>query len=216
MDLIPSLVQAHGHGADERLHPGSGLIVGGPKSSANSLVVQHRHFKREVLAHVLDNHHEERKFDSERLILFRRARNVRRAHIGSFHLKNARLNVLVRQSLDVSVFHLGRPDLKRLAPATQCTKEKRCDEYNCRCERLPYPLTIFFRVRNLLLIQERFAHSHNVPDRVKDGQKSTLKGIFEHILHRFERINTYLRVSDLSVRVARARNNIFQYCKCTF
>merc|ERR1719335_1217362 len=40
LDLIPALVQAHGHGADEGLHARRALVVGRAEAPADLLVVQ--------------------------------------------------------------------------------------------------------------------------------------------------------------------------------
>lgn len=39
LDLVPALVQPHGHCTDKWLHPGGGLIVGGSESPAHVLIV---------------------------------------------------------------------------------------------------------------------------------------------------------------------------------
>lgn len=44
-----TLVQAHGHGADEGFDPGCGLVVGGPESSSHVFVIEDLHFEREIL-----------------------------------------------------------------------------------------------------------------------------------------------------------------------
>ena len=49
LDLIPSLIEPHGHGADEGLDPGRRLVVRSPKSSANVFVIKDLHFEGEVL-----------------------------------------------------------------------------------------------------------------------------------------------------------------------
>ena len=49
LNLIPALVESHGHGADEWLDTGGGLVVGGSESATHVLVVQHLHFEGEVL-----------------------------------------------------------------------------------------------------------------------------------------------------------------------
>ncbi len=49
LDLVPSLIQSHGHRADEGLHSGRALVVRSSESSANVFVVQHLHFEREIL-----------------------------------------------------------------------------------------------------------------------------------------------------------------------
>ena len=49
LDLVPTLVETHGHGADERLDSGGALVVGGSESTSDVLVVEHLHFEGEVL-----------------------------------------------------------------------------------------------------------------------------------------------------------------------
>ncbi len=48
LDLVPALVQPHGHGTDEGLDAGGGLVVGGSEPPAHVLVVQHLHLEGEV------------------------------------------------------------------------------------------------------------------------------------------------------------------------
>ena len=49
LNLIPAFVETHGHGADERLHTGSGLIVRSAETTAHVLVIQNLHLEGEVL-----------------------------------------------------------------------------------------------------------------------------------------------------------------------
>ena len=49
LNLVPALVQTHGHRADEGLDAGGALVVGGAEASAHILVVEHLHFEGEVL-----------------------------------------------------------------------------------------------------------------------------------------------------------------------
>lgn len=49
LDLIPALVQPHGHRTDKGLYSGGGLVVGGPEPPPDVLVVEHLHFEREIL-----------------------------------------------------------------------------------------------------------------------------------------------------------------------
>lgn len=49
LNLVPSLIESHGHSADERLDTGGGLVVGGSESASDVLVIQHLHFEGEVL-----------------------------------------------------------------------------------------------------------------------------------------------------------------------
>lgn len=41
LDLVPAVVQPHGHGADEGLHPSRALVVAGPETPADVLIIQH-------------------------------------------------------------------------------------------------------------------------------------------------------------------------------
>ena len=56
LNLIPALIQPHGHCADEGLHPGGGLVVAGPESPPDVLVVEDLHFEGEVLLEIFDDH----------------------------------------------------------------------------------------------------------------------------------------------------------------
>ena len=49
LDLIPTLIESHWHRADERLDSGCALVVGSSESSADTLVIEHLDFEREVL-----------------------------------------------------------------------------------------------------------------------------------------------------------------------
>jgi hypothetical protein len=48
LNLVPPLIETHGHGADEGLHAGRGLIIGGAEPPPHILVVEHLHLKGEV------------------------------------------------------------------------------------------------------------------------------------------------------------------------
>ena len=48
LDLVPALVQPHGHSTDEGLDPGGRLVVGGPEASPYVFVVEDLHFEGEV------------------------------------------------------------------------------------------------------------------------------------------------------------------------
>lgn len=48
LDLVPPLIQSHGHGADEGLDSGGALVVGGPEAPSNVLIVEDLHFEGEV------------------------------------------------------------------------------------------------------------------------------------------------------------------------
>lgn len=49
LNLIPALIQSHGHSADEWLDPGGGLVVAGPESPPDILIVQDLHLESKIL-----------------------------------------------------------------------------------------------------------------------------------------------------------------------
>ena len=49
LNLIPTFIKSHGHGANEWLNTGGALIVGGAETSTDILVVEDLHFEGEVL-----------------------------------------------------------------------------------------------------------------------------------------------------------------------
>jgi hypothetical protein len=49
LNLVPSLVETHRHGANERLHAGGALIVRGAETAADVLVIEDLDFEGEVL-----------------------------------------------------------------------------------------------------------------------------------------------------------------------
>lgn len=49
LDLVPALVESHGHGADEGLHAGGALVVRSSESSLDVFVIQDLHLEGEVL-----------------------------------------------------------------------------------------------------------------------------------------------------------------------
>eukprot|EP00316_Scyphosphaera_apsteinii_P003572 CAMPEP_0119345530 /NCGR_PEP_ID=MMETSP1333-20130426/107536_1 /TAXON_ID=418940 /ORGANISM="Scyphosphaera apsteinii, Strain RCC1455" /LENGTH=97 /DNA_ID=CAMNT_0007358005 /DNA_START=928 /DNA_END=1221 /DNA_ORIENTATION=+ len=73
LDLVPSLIKPHGHGADERLHACRALVVGSPEAPPHVLVVEDLHFKREILFQILDDHHKKWQLDAERFLAVARA-----------------------------------------------------------------------------------------------------------------------------------------------
>lgn len=64
LNLIPSFIKSHRHGANKWLDSGSGLIVGGSESSSNTLIIQNLDLEGEVFLQVLNDHDQERKLDS--------------------------------------------------------------------------------------------------------------------------------------------------------
>ncbi len=114
LDLIPAVVESHGHGANEGLDSRGALVVAGAEATPHVLVVQDLHLEREVLLQVLDDHDEKGQLDAERLLRVGRTRDVRGAHVRADDLEHQRLNVVVGDALDVAVAHLLVPDLQRL------------------------------------------------------------------------------------------------------
>ena len=93
LNLIPALIESHGHCADERLDTSSGLIVGGSESTAHILVIEHLHFEGEVLLQVLDDHDQEGQLDGEGLLRVDGAGDEVGRHIGAHNFENRGLNV---------------------------------------------------------------------------------------------------------------------------
>mmetsp|Transcript_35104 Transcript_35104/g.113647 ORF Transcript_35104/g.113647 Transcript_35104/m.113647 type:complete len:257 (+) Transcript_35104:156-926(+) len=114
LDLVPALIEAHRHRADEGLHARGALVVRGPESAAHLLVIQHGDLESEVLLQVLDDHHEEGQLNAQRLARIRRASDIGGAHVRAHDLEDARLDVGVGQTLDVAIAHLLVPDLQGL------------------------------------------------------------------------------------------------------
>ena len=48
LNLIPTFIESHGHGADEWLDSGGRLIVGGSESSSDTLIIENLNLKGEV------------------------------------------------------------------------------------------------------------------------------------------------------------------------
>ena len=88
LNLIPSLIKSHRHGANERLDSGGRLIVRGSESSSYALVIENLHLEGEVLLQVLNDHDQERKLNGQGLLWVKRGVNVVGRHIGSHDLEN--------------------------------------------------------------------------------------------------------------------------------
>ena len=63
LDLVPSLIQAHWHRANERFDACRRLVVRGAESASDVFVVEHLHLEGEVLLEVLDDHHQKRQLE---------------------------------------------------------------------------------------------------------------------------------------------------------
>lgn len=116
--LVPSLIQPHGHSADEWLHPRCALEIARSEPTSHILVVQDLHFEREILLHVFNNHDEIRKADAQRFSGISGACDEGRADIGSKNLEHEGLNVIVCDALDMPVAYLFIPYLERFAADT--------------------------------------------------------------------------------------------------
>mmetsp|Transcript_16986 Transcript_16986/g.47431 ORF Transcript_16986/g.47431 Transcript_16986/m.47431 type:complete len:231 (-) Transcript_16986:199-891(-) len=118
LDLVPALVQPHGHRANEGLHTGGRLVVGCAEPAAHVLVVQNLYLKSEVFLQVLNDHDQERQFDAQGLAGIRGAHNITVADVCAHDLQHARLDVGVCDALQVTVPHLLLPYLQWLRADT--------------------------------------------------------------------------------------------------
>jgi len=116
LDLVPAFVETHGHGTNKRLDARRRLVVRGTEAAAHVLVIQDLHLESEVLLKVLDDHDKKRQLDAEGLLRVSRTRDEVGAHVGAHDFEDRRLNVLVRDPLDVTIADLFVPDLQRLRP----------------------------------------------------------------------------------------------------
>lgn len=115
LNLVPALIETHGHCADERLDARCALVVRRAKPPAHVLVVENHHLEGEVLLHILDDHDEVRQLDAKGLLRVRRARQVARGDVSAHDFEHAAVNVGIFEAFDVPVPHLLVPDLQRLA-----------------------------------------------------------------------------------------------------
>ena len=88
LNLVPAFIKSHGHGANERLDTGGGLIVGSTESSADVLVIKNLDFESEVFFQVLNNHDEERKLNGKSLLGVNGARDVVGGDVSSHNLND--------------------------------------------------------------------------------------------------------------------------------
>jgi len=111
LDLIPTFVESHGHGTDEWLDTCSGLVIGGSEAATNVLVVKDLYFKGEVLLEILYDHHEEGQLDAQSFLWVGWCCDVVGGYIGSHDLNDARLDIGVGHTLDVTIANLLLPNL---------------------------------------------------------------------------------------------------------
>ena len=88
LNLIPSLIQSHRHGANEGLDSGGGLVVGSSESSSHALVIQDLHLDGEVLLQVLDDHDQERKLDGKSFLWIKWSIDVVSRNISTHNFQN--------------------------------------------------------------------------------------------------------------------------------
>jgi len=81
LDLVPAVIQSHGHGADEGLDSGGALVVAGTEPPSHILVIKDHNFKCEVFLQIFDDHDKERQLDSQSLFGVSWTSNVRCADI---------------------------------------------------------------------------------------------------------------------------------------
>lgn len=116
LNLVPPFVQTHWHGTNEWLDSRRGLIIRRTKSSLHSFVIQNLYLECEILIEILDNHYEKWEFDAQCLLGLCGTNDIVCRNIGAHDLEHRALNVLVCNSIDVSILHFGIPNLKRLRP----------------------------------------------------------------------------------------------------
>ena len=113
LNLIPSLIKSHRHGANERLDSGGRLIVRGSESSSYALVIEYLYLEGEVLLQVLNDHDQERKLDGKRLFWIKWCVDIIGGNVSSHNFKHGRLNIWICYSFDVTVSYLFVPNLER-------------------------------------------------------------------------------------------------------
>ena len=113
LNLVPPFVQAHWHGTNEWLNSRCGLIIRCAESSLDSFIIENLYLECEILIEILDDHHKKRKFNANGLLGIRWTNDVVCRNIGSQNFEHRALNVLVGNSIDVSILHFGIPNLKR-------------------------------------------------------------------------------------------------------
>mmetsp|Transcript_28691 Transcript_28691/g.83113 ORF Transcript_28691/g.83113 Transcript_28691/m.83113 type:complete len:269 (-) Transcript_28691:399-1205(-) len=111
LDLVPTLVQPHGHGADEGLDARRRLVVGGTEPTPDVLIVQYLNLEREVLVHVLEDHHQERQLDAQGLLGIGRTNDVVGRHVRSHDFHHRALDIRVGYALHMTILYRGVPYL---------------------------------------------------------------------------------------------------------
>jgi len=84
LNLVPSVIESHWHGANKRLDSSGGLVVGSSESPSYVLVVENLDFEGEAFFKILDDHDQKWKFNTECLLGVRWACDVGGRNVGSF------------------------------------------------------------------------------------------------------------------------------------
>ena len=78
------------------------------RSSKQFRFFHYLNFKAKILFHIFDNHDEEWEFDTKRFLGIGWTRDVGCANVGSHNFQYQRLDVIVCDSLDMSVSNLSK------------------------------------------------------------------------------------------------------------
>lgn len=88
LDLVPAFVKSHGHGTDEWLDSGGGLVVRSSESTSNRLIIEDLNLEGEVFLQVLDDHDQEWQLNGQCLLWVEGSVDVVGGHVGSHDLKH--------------------------------------------------------------------------------------------------------------------------------
>jgi len=109
--LIPAVVQAHWHCANERLNAGCRLVITCAESPPDIFIVQYLYFEGEIFLQVFNDHHKKRQFDGQGLFGIRRTCDMTCGDVGADEFEYGRLNIGIGHALEMTVAHLLIPYL---------------------------------------------------------------------------------------------------------
>lgn len=115
-DLVPALIRPHVNRADEWLDTLGHLAVGRAQPATHVLDFQNLDLEDDLHFQIFDDHDQERQLDALRIGRLRQTRDLVGASIRTHDLQHGRLDVLVRDVLDVPIEHLLVQNLQRLVP----------------------------------------------------------------------------------------------------
>lgn len=115
------------------------MVVGGPESPTNVLVVEHLNLEGEVFLKVFEDHDEEGQLDAQRLASVCGARDEGGGDVRAHDFEHRRLDVLIGDSLDVSVADLLVPYLQWFRPA-MCRRAEWDGDERVKCEKSGHPV----------------------------------------------------------------------------